>query len=152
MRAKKRALAAAGFGAIALACNVPFLLDNALKTEALRWDENTYTLVPVSSPVFQDILIAAAVVVASILAIGLLAVPVLTGRGARHQQALALLATLLMFGLTAAGMLALWGVSDAHPPYEQWTVFGWLVGGGSSGLALATVVGTGPGPRRSVTT
>jgi hypothetical protein len=152
MRAKKRALWAAGLGAIALACNVPFLLDNALKTEGLSWDENTQTLVPVALPVLQDILLAAAVAVASILAVGLLAVPVLTGRGAGHQQALAMLATLLMFGLTLAGMPVALYISDAHPPYAQWTTVGWEVGFAGACLALATVVGTGRSPHRSPTT
>lgn len=133
MRAKKRALAAAGLGAIALGCNVPFLIDNARISA-------------------QDSLVVAAVAVASILAIGFLAVPVLTGRGARHQQALAMLATLLLFGLTLVGLFVVGYLPDTHPTYQKWTEFGWMVGFVSASLALATVVGTGRAPRRSVTT
>lgn len=133
MPAKKRALAAAGLGAIALACNVPFLLHNSR----------------ISAP---DSLAVAAVAVASILAVGLLAVPVLTGRGARHQQALAFLATLLLFGLTLVGLPIVGYLPDTHPPFEKWTEFGWVVGFVSASLALATVVGTGRAPRKSVTT
>lgn len=94
----------------------------------------------------------AAVAVASILAIGLLAVPVLTGRGARHQQALAMLATLLLFGLTLVGLVIVGYLPDTNPPYLKWTESGWVVGLVSASLALATVVGTGRAPRGSVTT
>jgi hypothetical protein len=134
MRAKKRAFAAAGFAALTGVGTIPIWM----------W------LVPsaASGKVNLGLVVLFAVgAVVNLLAIGLLAVPVLTGRGARHQEALASLSIFalgsLLFLDTIYGLGVLFEEVVTGLPSVLVAV-GVVAVPMSLGFAVATGVGAAP--------
>jgi hypothetical protein len=142
MRGKKWALAAAGFAVVALASNIPALSDTLAYPGTAGQDYASMVGLTIG------------VIVVSILAIGLLVGPVLTGRGARYQQVLAAVSMIVIGSLTLFGfMFAVLAFSDIAPGYAGWTTLGIAAGAISFGFAIATVAATGPGrPGKTPTT
>jgi hypothetical protein len=138
-RAKRRALAAAGFGVVALVSNVPAISD------ALAYPSATTLGYSTVVAYWESAVVAIiGVVVVSVLAIGFLAVPALTGRGARYQKALATVSAMVFGALTLLGLMSL-AFSDLPPAHANWTWLGIAAGGISAAFAFATVIAAAPG-------
>jgi len=144
MPARKRALAAVGFAVLALLSTIPFWT-------ALLIERPNLGLRDMSDFFVTYVVKMSAGAAVNVLVIGLLAIPVLTGHGLRHLQALAVLGAIgvaslfflydsFWFGAVLA--LSSFPNSGTSIWWQLAAVTGMLAAPVSVGFAIATAVGS----------